>query len=359
MSHNVGGVREYVRSITHEMLQTPTNHTFLIYYSEPELLGKYPAAHEIYVSAPHKSIWDHVLLPMRLRHDQPDVVWFPQNIISIGIKTPAVVSVTDLLYFPIPEVPYREYALPDTIYARLMIPPSLRQAKHIMAISDHTAQDIHRLLSIPISKIKTIYLAPDQRYRRLEAQECEPIKRKFHLNRPFFFYAGTLSARKNIRTMIEAFGKAAGEIPHELILTGSPGFIEVPFDDLLQQYQLQNRVRRLGRVSETELVALYNLADAFVFPSLYEGFGIPPLEAFACDCPVISSYATSLSEVVGDAALTFGPHDIDTLAGHMQRVAHDSALRKNLIEAGRRRVAVFSYRRTAQELIALLEQAVA
>jgi glycosyltransferase involved in cell wall biosynthesis len=128
---------------------------------------------------------------------------------------------------------------------------------------------------------------------------------------------------------------------------------------LIARYEIGDRVRRLGAISRDDLIALYGAADAFVFPSLYEGFGIPPLEAFACGCPVVSSNATSLAEVVGDAALTFDPHNVDALAAHLRAIAGDTALRERLIRAGFARVQRFSYARAAAEVLGLLEAAAA
>jgi glycosyltransferase involved in cell wall biosynthesis len=179
------------------------------------------------------------------------------------------------------------------------------------------------------------------------------------LERPFFFYAGVLSLRKNVRLLVEAFGRIRDELPHDLVITAGQGFTETPYDDLIARYGLEGRVRRLGLVPSQDMVALYNEAEAFVFPSRYEGFGIPPLEAMACGCPVICSHATSLAEVVGDAALTFGPDDVATLADHLRAVAGSQALRERLSRSGLARAQQFSYRQSARQLLDLLESAAA
>jgi glycosyltransferase involved in cell wall biosynthesis len=357
LSHESGGVREYTEALIKELLKLPSPHRFTLYYRDADLLGSHPEASEVFVRAPHKLLWDHVVLPLYLARDRPDVVWFPQNNISLGVTCPTVVSVTDLLYFRIPEFPEREYAWPDTIYGRLAIPRSLRRASRVMTISRHTAYDCQRLMQVPATKMRTIYLAPADRYRHLPAAACAPVRQRLGLERPFFFYAGVLSPRKNIRTLIEAFGKIAHELPHNLVLTGTGGAREVPINDLVERYHIQPRIHRLGKVASDDLVALYSAADAFVYPSLYEGFGIPPLEAMACGCPVVCSNATSLVEVVGDAALCFNPRDPDQIAAHLRTVVNQPDLRQRLIETGYRQVATFSYRRSAQQLLALLEEA--
>lgn len=357
LSHAYGGVKEYVGATIRELLALDTRHRFSIFYADPKLVGTYPKAQEIYLSAPHKFAWDHLILPRQLRREHPDVVWFPQNVASLGVKMPTVVSIMDMLYFRVPEVRQREYALLDTLYMRAFIPRSLRNASKIMAISDWTARDIVRLIGIQPGKIKTIHLAPSNEFGPRTQEEQDVICAKYNIRRPFFFYAGILSYRKNIRILLDAFGQTHMHFPHDLVITGGSGYIEMPMDDLLEKYGIHKRVRRLGIVPKQDLIALYNAATAFVFPSLYEGFGLPPLEAFACGCPVISSNATSLAEVVGNAALTFAPHDVDALAQHLKSVAVDESLRRKLTSAGFEQVKHFSYIRAARELVDVLEEA--
>jgi glycosyltransferase involved in cell wall biosynthesis len=359
MSFPFGGVKEYVTSAIRELLRLNSTHRFTIYYADPGLLGTNPAAQEIYLPAPHKLFWDHWALPRHLERLQPDVVWFPHNVSSLGLTRPAVVSVMDMLYFPLPEFPHREYAWLDTHYMRTFIPRSLRRANRVMAISNWTARDITRLLAIQAEKIRTIYLAPGREFKPLAAPQLHAVRETYGLRHPFLFYAGTLSARKNVRLLIEAFGRVQHDLPHDLVITGGAWLIDIPFDDLLAKYGITDRVKRLGAVPKNDLVALYNAADAFIFPSLYEGFGIPPLEAFACGCPVVCSNATALAEVVGDAALTFDPRDADALAVHLKAVASEPRLRERLRRAGFERAQQFSYARTAQQLLTLLEEAAA
>jgi glycosyltransferase involved in cell wall biosynthesis len=357
MSFPFGGVKEYVTSAIRALLELNSAHQFTIYYADPALLGTNATAQEIYLPAPHKLLWDHWVLPRQLARLEPDVVWFPHNVSSLGLARPTVVSVMDMLYFPLPEFPHREYAWLDTRYMRAFIPRSLRRADRVMTISNWTARDITRVLSIQAEKIRTIYLAPGREFRSLDESRLRAVREAYGLRHPFFFYAGTLSARKNVRLLIEAFGRVHQELPHDLVITGGAWLIDIPYDDLLLKYGIVGRVKRLGAVPKDDLVALYSAAEAFVFPSMYEGFGIPPLEAFACGCPVVCSNATSLPEVVGDAALMFDPHDADALAAHLRAVGSNAALRERLKRAGFERVQQFSYAHTAQELLALLEEA--
>ncbi|HWQ12459.1 MAG TPA: glycosyltransferase family 1 protein [Roseiflexaceae bacterium] len=353
-----GGVRECVEGTIRELLRLGSPHRFTLYYADSRWLGAHPDAQEVYLHAPHKFLWDHAVLPARLARDRPDVVWYPHNVSSLGLRLPSVVTVHDLLYFSVPEFPQREYAWPDTVYMRLMIPYSLRRARRVITVSDWTAHDVKRLLGVPHEKLRTVHHAPGEGFGPQPAA-AKRVGEAYGLHRPFFFYAGTLSPRKNVRVLVEALGRLRDELPHDLVLTGGPGYIETPLDDLVARYGLAGRVRRLGLVPRADLAALYSAAEALVFPSRYEGFGIPALEAMACGCPVICSNATSLPEVVADAALTFDPQDVAALAGHMRAIAGSRALRGRLAAAGLARAGAFSYTRAAREVLAVLEEAVA
>lgn len=359
----MGGVREYAREMVREMIAADSPHRFHLYYSERDLPGLHAGAggrvREEFLPAPHKLVWDHWALPRALRRDRPDVVWFPQNVISLGVRIPAVVSVMDLLYFRVPEHPRREYLWPDILYMRTMIPRSLRLARRVACISEWTLRDAERLLDIPRDKMRAIHLAPSRAFLARAAADAAEVRRRYRLDRPFFFYAGTRSVRKNIRCLFEAFARCHREIPHDLVLTGGGGHVVVEdrAEDVLDRHGLRNRVKVLGLIPQEDLVALYGEADAFVFPSRYEGFGLPPLEAMARGCPVISSTATSLVEVVGDAALTFDPDAPEALAQHLRAVAGDADLRARLRAAGLARAAGFSYARSARQLLDLLEEA--
>ena len=354
-----GGVKEFLASTIGELLGAGGKHRFTIYYADPSIVGSYPEAREVCIQAPHKSIWDHWMLPRRLLRDRPDVVWFPHNVSSLGLALPTVVTVHDLLYFRVPGVRYREYPVPDSAYMRAAIPPSLRRARRIVADSEWTAGDIERVLGIGRERVAVVHLAPGAEFTQVGEETVAAVRARYGLVRPFFLYSGVLSPRKNVRALVEAFGRVRGDVAHDLVLAGGRGGLDTPIDDLVTGFGIADRVRRIGVVPRHDLVALYNAATAFVFPSKYEGFGIPPLEAMACGCPVISTRATSLAEVVGDAALAFEPEDVGQLARHLVSVAADERLRQRLAAAGLARAGQFSYARSAARLLALLEEAAA
>jgi glycosyltransferase involved in cell wall biosynthesis len=358
MSFPFGGVKEFFLDMTRALLRAGEEHRFTLYYSKPDYCGTFPNAEEIALSAPHKFLWDHWALPRRLQRDRPDVVWFPHNVSSLRLCIPTVITVHDLLYFKIPGFAGREYPLLDTLYMRSMMPRSLRKARQIASISNWTAHDVHRLIGIKRDKIHTIYHGTSSHFRKMTSSEVQRFRHDSGLTTPFFFYPGGFSRRKNIPLLLEAFRRVSHKIPHNLVFTGTSGQGGDEIERIIHACGLQNRVVRLGMVSKEKLVCLYNTAEALVYPSRYEGFGLPLVEAFACGCPVISSNASSLAEVAGDAALTFHPNDEETLKNHLESIACNPETRKALVLASLKRAVEFDYSRSAEDLLKLLEHTV-
>ncbi|MBV8083907.1 MAG: glycosyltransferase family 4 protein [Chloroflexi bacterium] len=201
-----------------------------------------------------------------------------------------------------------------------------------------------RLYGVVADKLEVIYSACDARFRQLSEREAEAALAGLDVPRPFLLTVGTLEPRKNVSRLIDAFHTL--EIPHHLVVVGARGWL---YDELLAKLS-EPGVIAPERVSDAQLVALYNLADFVVLPSLYEGFGIPALEAMACGTPVACSNVSSLPEVVGDAGLTFDPEDTAAIAAAVHQLACEPSLRDDLAAAGLERARRFSWRESALQL---------
>jgi glycosyltransferase involved in cell wall biosynthesis len=201
-----------------------------------------------------------------------------------------------------------------------------------------------RLYGVPAGKLEVIYCAADARFRPSPDAEAEASLAGLDVPRPFLLTVGTLEPRKNVSRLIDAFHSL--DIPHHLVVVGARGWL---YDELLAKLA-GPRVVAPERVSDEQLVALYNLADFVVLPSLYEGFGIPALEAMACGTPVACSNVSSLPEVVGGAGLTFDPEDTATIATAVRRLATQPRLREELAQAGLDRAKRFSWQDSARQL---------
>ena len=236
---------------------------------------------------------------------------------------------------------------------------STRRAQRVIAISESTKRDLIRAFGLPPEKIRVIPCGVDERFlverRATGARPRRPLPERFVL------FVGTLEARKNVTGLIRAFARAkrAAALPHHLVLVGAPGPRAYEIDRVVEQAGVRDHVVLTGYVARDELPLIYGAAELFVYPSLYEGFGLPPLEALASGVPVIVSDAASLPEVVGDAGVYVRPHDERALAEAMASVLADSGLRQDLSARGRARARQFSWARAAASTAALYREVLA
>jgi glycosyltransferase involved in cell wall biosynthesis len=236
---------------------------------------------------------------------------------------------------------------------------SAGRADGLIAISEHTKRDVMEFLNIPEERIRVTLLAADEQFRVIkEPDAIQSVVSRYGIDREYILYTGTLEPRKNIVTLVQAFHdlKRDSGIPHRLVLAGKKGWL---FDDIfsaVEKLDLVDDVIFTGYVPDGDLPYLYNGASLFAYPSRYEGFGLPPLEAMACGCPVVTSNTSSLPEVVGDAGIMVDPEHSDDLADAMQKVLSDSSLRDSLRSKGLARAATFSWNRCARETLEIYHQ---
>ncbi len=243
-----------------------------------------------------------------------------------------------------------------------MVSKSAQRATHLVADSLATAHDLHELYGLPQDHITTIYSGVNERFnpRPLDG-EAQTLRKKLELDRaPYILTVGTLQRRKNHLTLVRAFGELLHRegVPEgvQLVVAGSKGWL---YDEVLGEVKsldLERQVRFIGFTDEVDLPALYRNAAVFAFPSLYEGFGLPPLEAMASGVPVVASNASSLPEVVGDAGLMVDPLDVHGLAAALFRALTDGDWRAESIHRGLQRAATFTWRRAAEQLLGVYER---
>jgi glycosyltransferase involved in cell wall biosynthesis len=237
-------------------------------------------------------------------------------------------------------------------YYRSMIGRSVQTADRILADSEATASDLREFLRVPSEKIDVILLGVDPQGVPETTNADSAIRAKYGLDRDYFLYLGTIEPRKNLPRVVEAFDQIAGDIDVDLVIAGRPGWRYASTMDAIEHAHSRERIRRIGFVPDEDAPSVLRGATAFVWPSLWEGFGLPPLEAMAQGVPVLTSNISSLPEVVGDAAVTVDPEDVDAIALGMCRIATDAELRARLIEAGLARAVKLTWDKTARETLA-------
>lgn len=296
--------------------------------------------------------WEQWELPRRARAARAQVVHLTGFGAPIRRPCPTVLTVHDLIGYLFPA------NLPPVarLYWALWLPFSIRFAGHIIADSEHTRGDLQRLLGVPGERITVIHLAADERFQPISDPAVRAdVRDRYDLPPSFILYVGTLEPRKGLDTLVNAYASLADEFPHALVIAGKKGWYTLPLFRQIEALGLRYRIRFTDYVDDADLPVVYSLADLFVFPSRYEGFGLPPLEAMACGVPVISSNAASLPEVVGDAGMLVPPDNVEALAAAMRQVLVDDALRANLRARGLARAGRFSWDETARQTVRVYE----
>ncbi|MDP9368698.1 MAG: glycosyltransferase family 4 protein [Chloroflexota bacterium] len=301
-----------------------------------------------------RALWEQTVLPVLARRDRLDVLHGPVNIAPLLVPCPTVVTVHDLAYLRLPD------RLPAgrRRYFSALTRASARRAARVLAVSESTKRDVVELLEVPEDRVAVTPLAADAGFRPVTGEALDAFLGEQRIVRPFVLSVGTLEPRKNLPALLRAFGRIAPEVPHDLVLAGPEGWMTDEIHETRRRLGLGDRVRFTGYVETAMLPAWYSAADLFVYPSLYEGFGLPPLEAMACGTPVVTSDVSSLPEVVGDAALTVPPTEETALAEAMRRVLEDRVLAADLQARGLERAREFSWRRTAALTVAAYREAV-
>ena len=268
---------------------------------------------------------------------------------------PTVLTVHDLQH-----VHYPEFFTPEDAKVRDdLYRGSCAAARHITCISEFTRQDLHRLYGVPLEKMTTIWNIPSRAaWLKVDPARARTLLEGMGITGRYFFFPAHGWPHKNHARLVAAFGLIAKDLPPDvrLVFTGRPFPPDHPAREAIAEHHLEKRVVHLGYRSPLEMRALYGSALALVFPSLFEGFGMPVAEAMIAGCPVACSNTTSLPEIAGDAAVTFDPLNTAEMAGAMLRLAHDDALRADLFAAGQRRRALFSARLSALETLAVYRQ---
>lgn len=294
-------------------------------------------------------------IPLDFLVGKVDIFHSPDLVFPALKRTKSILTIHDLAFILFPEC----YTLLNRQYLKSMVPLSARRASKIIADSQSAKQNIIELLSIPEGKIKVIPCGIDEQFQVIaDKAYIESIKRKYGLKKDYILYVGTLEPRKNIGALLQAFHqlKQKKGFDFQLVIAGGKGWLYEKLFKRVRELKLTDDVLFTGYVPEEDLPALYNGAALFVYPSLYEGFGLPVLEAMACGTPVVTSNSSSLPEVVGDAALLVDPKDAEGLAQAIEKVLSGSALQQELVQKGLRRAEMFSWEKTARETLKVYEE---
>lgn len=299
--------------------------------------------------------WEQVGLPLDVRSERLDVLHSPHYTMPVLRFARSVVTFHDMTFVMYPDLHQR---VKRVFFPRTMR-LSARRADRLIVVSDSTREDLVRMWGVDRARITTIPLAADPGFRPQSPDEIAAGCARYDL-RPgcYILYVGMLEPRKNVDRLVEAFGQVAGAMPGmDLVIAGRRGWMYDQIFAQVEALRLRDRVRFTDFVPQESLPALYGGARLFAYPSKYEGFGIPVLEAMSCGTPVVTTNVSSMPEVAGDAAVLVAPDDVAGLASALRKVADDPALRADLSCRGLARAKAFSWERSARETIAVYQAA--
>ena len=303
-------------------------------------------------------LWAQLRLPFELWKHPQDVYFFPSSVIPLVYQPEnSVVTVHDVAFLF-----FQDYFSPLLRrWLTIATEQSVRKARKVIAVSEATRLDVLEYYGVEPEKVITVHHGVHEQFKPLPPETVKAVKQQYLLDRPYILCVGTLQRRKNIPRLLQAFSvlKQKYHMPHMLVLVGQK-YADFPENEIfstLDRLSLQQDVIWTGYVESDDMPLLMNGADLFVFPSLYEGFGMPVLEAMACGVPVACSNTSSLPEVIEESGLTFDPSRVESITDTLHHVLSHPELRMELREKGLARAADFSWQRCAQKTLAVLESA--
>jgi glycosyltransferase involved in cell wall biosynthesis len=358
--NRTGGARMVARQLVSAMAQLEPDWQFIV-LSNTEQTGLECANIEQHVlPVPHESLYDiynhivfpHIQVPLFFRRKDVCLVHYTNSIISVWRPFRTVLHLHDLSPFRSPS----SWTFLLRLYMKFHMRALDPKADEIITGSENSAADIREILGVPESRIRVVPYGLSDEFRVIDNRErLGEVRRRLNLPRRFILFVGTLQPRKNLSRLLEAYSRLEKKL-FSLVVVGRRGWGKVNVARMARELKIEEHLTYIESALQSDMPCIYNMADLFVYPSLYEGFGYPPLEAMACGVPVVASRRSSIPEVVGDAALLIDPEDVNDIAGAMMKVLTDGEVRRGLIMKGHERIKRFSLERSARETLDIYKE---
>ena len=361
-TYREAGLSKHIAALVRHLLALDTPHHWTVFVGHGQRPAWLRATPQVTVREsrvptlrpPLRIAWEQTILPFAAARFGLDVLACPVNVRPLLPVPPAVVTVHDLVFLRYPE----RFRRSKRLYLQALTGWSVRRARRVIAVSESTADDIAQLLGLPRRRITVIPNGIDNpALRPLPPDKVAAFRRAKDLPERVILYVGTLEPRKNLPALIRAYAAIRAETGATLVLAGGKGWFYEEIFRTVRDLGLADVVRFPGYVPDAELPLWYNSAEVFAYPSLYEGFGLPALEALACAVPVVAANTSALPEVVGQAGLLIDPADDAALAAALRAVLTDPALAARLRAAGPPQAARFSWDAGARRTLAIYESA--
>jgi len=350
-----GGVKVYTHNLLREMLALDTPHEFVLLYSDHKFIGTHTdgkRVHEIAIKAPSIFLWDQLAVRWAEKKEKLDLIFNPKYSLPLTTKCKTVYVCHGLnwavLRLPKPWT--------DHISHRFLIPRYAKKADAIIAVSETTRQNLIEYLNIPASRIHTVYHGVNEAFKKpIRPEDLDRTRRKYKLPDRFFLYIGQIYPPKNFGRLLKAYAQVGPKLGIALVVVGEQRWFYQKELALIDRLGISSWVISPGWINHENLPSIYALSKALILPSLYESFGLPLLEAMAVGTPVVTANRYGTKEMADGAGILVDPESIDSIAAGMRKTILDQNLRKNLVEAGRKRVSNFSWKNCAVETLRVLE----
>lgn len=351
--YNGSGIGTYTENLLKNLLDIDKENQYQIFWSG-DGYEEYKKSNTniVMCSKKYQRYFQESFFPENIKAEKVDIYHVPQNGIGLNTETTCakVVTIHDLIPYIMPETVGRGYLVK---FLKEM-PYIMEAASGILTVSEFSKRDILRFFPMDESKICVTPLAADKKYKPMNKEKARLyIKEKYKVNNPFLLYVGGFSERKNVRMLINSFARLVPHMDKEynLVIVGSYRDESQSLVKLVHELNMDRYIKFTGFAPDEDLSIYYNACEVFVYPSTYEGFGLPPLEAMSCGTPVITSNTTSIPEVVGDSGILINPYSDDELQKSMELILESDILRKELIVKSLERSREFSWRKTAEKTL--------
>ena len=343
------GIGTYTRNLLRHLARIDRDNEYVLLCHQPDLgIGAQLGTNfrTVLEPSPNYSIREQIHVPWVLHRERPDVFHAPHYVMPPAVRCRSIVTIHDCIHLMFPQYLPNRAAY---VYARAAMWAATHRSHRVLTVSEASKRDILHFFNIPPEKIVVVHNAIDERFGVSPSEEATALVReRYQLDHRFVLYVGNIKPHKNLVRVVEAFGRlrTRGFDDLTLLIIGDEISKLPALRRAVHSHKLHKHVRFLGYLPDDTLAILYRLAAVFVFPSLYEGFGLPPLEAMACGAPVVTSNVSSLPEVTGDAAVLVDPYDVGSIADGIARVLSDPALREDMRVKGMARAREFSWERS-------------
>ena len=351
-----GGVKVYTKKLLPLLFSLGSRHQYVLIYQNPKLVGtyaQYPNVEEVVASMPGTVPWDQIAVPWIARKKRVDLIFNPKFTIPFFTKAKKMFVLHGSEWFEIPE----HFKKHDQLYFNFFVPLYCKYSDAFVAVSNAVKTDVVKHTGVNPSKVFAIHNGFDPSLFQpvRDPAKLREVREKYKLPERFILWCGQIESRKNVARLLRAFALIKDSIPHQLVLAGEQRWSTRAELEVVRELKIEDRLSFPGWVQHSDLPTVYSLAEQFAFPSLYEGFGIPLIEAMACGCPIVTANTCAPPEVLDGAGCLVDPLSVEDIAAGMRKVLFDEPLRAAMIAKGLERAKAFGWDQCARQLLAAFD----